>query len=248
MSLTQRLSFSFVIFPLFLAGSATAAPFLLENLSTGVDSNGNRIAVGSLGQVVDDPFWDVTPPSGPTDDARVTLQATQWVTSGSLPAVGTPPDNPGAAWISTRDDSRTSAPSAPAGTYTYQRQFTVTDPASLFIQGRFWVDNTVNQLLLNGSNVTFTRNTPTATNNHATNNWSSFTIPENLFNSGLNTLSFVVQNGTGASGNPTGLLVQAGLYVSVPELDAASALLPTSILALLAMLIWDRRKRATPAA
>ena len=120
-------------------------------------------------------------------------------------------------------------------------QFTVTDPASLFIQGRFLVDNIVIQMLLNGSNVTFTRNTPTG-NLHATNNWSSFTIPENLFNSGLNTLSFVVQNGTGASGNPTGLLVQAGLYVSVPELNAASALLPTGILAFLALLIWDRRR------
>lgn len=150
---------------------------------TGADGAGNVLAIGEP-----DPHYDLL--SLPSD--RV-IQPCTTCGSGNY---ATPPS--GSAWIAPADVNTDS----PVGEYRYQLTFDLAglDPSTARITGQATADNGVS-LLLNGVNL--------GEVTHTIGTLSPFTIQAG-FNSGLNTLTFVVTNaGPHAPPNPTALLVGA---------------------------------------
>jgi hypothetical protein len=101
----------------------------------------------------------------------------------------------------------------PVGTYVFRTTFTLDswnfNTASLV--GRFATDNS-GTIRLNGA--TLGGNTPVSSSGFGA--WTNFSITSG-FQAGLNTLDFVVSNGSGTSGNPTGLRASFVGSVFVPE-------------------------------
>lgn len=99
------------------------------------------------------------------------------------------------------------------GFYNYSLAFSLAgrDPASAEFTGRFSVDNLVTGITLNGMTIAGSGGTFTE--------WFVFDSTGGSFVAGLNTLSFRVENGAQAAGNPTGLRVEflSSAANAVPE-------------------------------
>ncbi len=177
-------------------GSDTRTP-IPGLFNSGVDSAGTSLGLGMA-------------------DAHYTLVAPSPVTGSPIAATSAggypiPPwlgDNPGAAWIT----PITGAGSVP-GDYFYRTTFDLTgrDLATVSLTGVWATDDTGVDILLNG--------TSSGSSSAGFSSLTPFSIT-NGFVSGLNTLSFKVNNG-GTGPNPSGLRVEmvgvatAGLHMNV---------------------------------
>ncbi len=88
------------------------------------------------------------------------------------------------------------------GDYTYSLQFTLTPkliPTTGKFTGRFLTDNSMVSIFLNSTQITAPVGSFTT--------WSNFSSAGG-FVAGLNTITFKTRNGTGATGNPTGVRVE----------------------------------------
>jgi regulation of enolase protein 1 (concanavalin A-like superfamily) len=152
---------------------------------TGVDANGNALAVGTV-----DPHYTLVSspdPSAPGPNAYV-------YDTSSLPYV---PDSPGAAWISSAPEP---SGSQAVGLYDYQTMVDLTNfnPRTAILSGYLSTDNELRDILVNGVS-TGINNGPTDTAQYAS-FWPYYITKG--FHSGVNTLDFLVHN----DGGPTGLL------------------------------------------
>jgi len=140
----------------------------------------------------------------------------QWIAPQAAYAVGPPPTND------------------PEGDWIFRTTFTIEDgmdPMTASITGRWLADNQGIDIYLNSVIYTPTQSTPL--NVFAT-TWTAFSISggSGLFQTGLNTLEFIVQNNDAAQGGPVGLRVEMEGEVSeIPE-PATIGLLGAGLLAL----------------
>lgn len=133
-------------------------------------------------------------------------------------------DNLSSTWIA--PTSNTVGPGATDGSavYRYQIQFDLTglDPATAVITGQWSTDNYGSDILINGAATG-------QTNNSQFGAWTPFGITHG-FISGVNTLTFMVNNGTGetATSGPSGLRVEMRGTALMSCLDF-QALLPMNV-------------------
>lgn len=183
---------------------AAAAPALADDVpgiyATGIDDAGMTLPPGSI-----DPHWDVIAvPAG----SRFSAPGDAIVASPHPSFVANDPVNgPGSRWIGTTGSLRDAVP---AGDYVYRTTFDLTgfDPATAVLSGRFLVDNTVVDVVVNGTSLGhFGGQFRT---------WKDLTL-DTGFVAGTNTLDFVVSN---LGFDPSGLRV---------ELAGTADPLPTAI-------------------
>lgn len=166
--------------------------------STGVDNAGASIGDGSS-----DGHWTVSSGSAPNPAKAVnggTWLFQYWVANTASSRWVAPAAN---------EDANPDAP----GQYVYTTNFSVTNPGSLTINGRFATDDALSAIKINGQTVS---GVPTG----GYGGWTSFSISSGLV-SGNNTLQFVTNN-LGSNTNPDGLQVQFGAVTSSAAFQAAS--------------------------
>ncbi|MCC7175608.1 MAG: PEP-CTERM sorting domain-containing protein [Bryobacterales bacterium] len=164
---------------------AFAGPILLNNTGMG----------GSVGGV--DPNW------------LINGSAAAYVTTGSpngFPFAfdGNPiwlANDSTSRWISPHATYTASGPGDTPGVWLFSTTFDLTglDPNTATITGRWLADNSGGVIYLNGVNL--------GQGTTGWSSWTNFTITSG-FQSGVNTLEFLVNNGPGAIGNPAGLRVE----------------------------------------
>ena len=155
-------------------------------------------------------------------DAHWTIQApgsstpTQAIVNSSTAAPPWIANNSTSQWIGPKADGSTDAGgTSPGGSYTYQTTFDLTglNPATASLSGGFAADNCVAQVLINGHALAAYNNACGSNNMFAA--FTTFAINSGFIN-GVNTLTFVVVNYAGNSGNPTGLNVYVSGTASKP--------------------------------
>jgi hypothetical protein len=195
-----------------LSSTANAGPMV-----TGLDSNGNVAAAN--GTV--DPNWVVyyygaNPPNyaNPAPGAeQVYSVVTAWPVAPNGPWIGADGIS---NWISPAFVPNVTPVTSAPGYYGFETTFNISsgaDLANYLIHGRFAVDNAIVYVLVNNKGTGITLS---GENNYQ--QWTqlnilqSCTTPSNpntcLFHEGVNTLTFLVQNLSGTSGNPVGLRVE----------------------------------------
>lgn len=173
----------------FTASSVSASVMIDGLLNTGVGNDGLPIAAGE-----DELHYVVT---GPGTDNLVIVPNPFWVTDS------------GANWIGPVDGSG----NAPVGLYSYTLSFDLSgfDLSTVEVTGK-WASDNESTVLLNDNATGFTGES------EAFQSLEDFTISSG-FVDGINTLTFEVNNPSGRSPNPTGLLVTdlSGTGTLVPE-------------------------------
>jgi hypothetical protein len=167
---------------LMMVGSAHGS-VISTLFNTGVDGTGIPLPNGAP----ETHYTLVSVPGGPTS-LRVATSAngfpiTPWLGDDSL-----------SAWIGPASDGSLNGP---GGIYDYQTTFDLTgfDPATASITGQWSMDDAGVDILINGVSTG-----PLSSNFQS---WTSFLVNSN-FVTGVNTLDFVINNGSG----PTGLRVE----------------------------------------
>jgi len=161
--------------------------------NTGVDANGD-----ALGDEVLDSHWTLT--SSP--DTTYNGPETYTVKSNEFPIPPWLANTSDSMWICPRQDATQVDP----GTYVYQLEFDLTsyDPDSAEINGQYASDDSLSNVKINGVS--------TGINGVMFDTWHSFSISSG-FAAGINTLEFLVGNGS-SSPNPSGLRVEQTLTVN----------------------------------
>lgn len=154
-------------------------------ISTGVDSKGNVLAPGST-----DPHWQIV--SAPSPDTPGPAYS---VIDNGFPFNGYwLPDDSSSAWIAPHPNENDfdNGATEPVGAYDYRTQFSLDgfSPSTAQISALIAGDNTVTQVLLNGHEIGFTSSDPKQYRALV-----SLAINSG-FQSGVNTLDFIVQNAT----------------------------------------------------
>ncbi len=170
-----------------LVGTAFSDAITIYN--TGVDNNGMALPVGTL-----DPHYSlISAPQGVPLTAITTSPNASWIQNTST-----------ADWIS---PSASGNDSWPAGVYDYQTTFNISgDPLTAQLMGHWASDNDA-CIYLNGAN------TGSCTGFADFGKLTDFSITSG-FQTGTNTLDFIVNNG----GGPTGLFVEiSGTQVPEPS-------------------------------
>jgi len=235
-----------VLLAILLAWGGTAATAATITIfGTGQDANGAVVADGTVG---DAHYTLTTPdtnnPMGPDLVLPILAGSTAPNTPTSLPG-GWLADgaDPMSRWIGVDTTAKDFITSFNTN-YTFTTTFDLTglDPTTAQLSGQIAADNNVS-ILLNGVNVGFS--------GAGFQGFTPFSIVSDpladfAFESGVNTLSFVVRNATAGGelvDNPMGLRVEiAGTATAIPL--PASVLLLLSGLGALAVL---RRRRGQPA-
>lgn len=176
----------FAVIVLLGAVSSAHAAKINTLFNTGVDENGVVLPHGSTG---DSHYSLVTVPGGATGTRVIT-------SDGGYPVGPYLGDSAISRWIGPNNDDDLNGP---IGNYLYTTAFDLTgfNAATAAIEGRWATDNEGVDILLNGISLGFT--SPF----EGFRNFENFVINKG-FIPGLNTLSFVVNNG----GGPTGLRVE----------------------------------------
>lgn len=179
-----------------IASTLSGAPILVYN--TGVDNSNSLLADGA----VDAHYTLVTSADSafPGPNAIV-------VNSSGFPIPPWVSNGPDSKWIAPQGNQSTGNA---AGRYIYQLTFSLAglNPLTAVLSGQWAVDNT-GFLRLNGVDVTAGSSGAVTGNGFGA--FTAFTLnsANAAFNSGLNTLQFIVDNeGATASVNPTGLRVE----------------------------------------
>jgi hypothetical protein len=168
-----------------MAGTAHAAA-IVTLFNTGVDASGTPLANNA--SEIHYALVSV-PPTG-TTAVRVATSANGFPIG---PWLG---DDSISAWIGPASDASLNGP---AGDYDYQTTFDLTgfNPATASISGQWSVDNSNVDILINGVSIS------PALGGSSFDHWTSFAV-NGGFVAGINTLDFVMNNGSG----PTGLRVE----------------------------------------
>ena len=168
--------------------------------TTGVDDNGDPLAVDPA--VLDPHYQIITNPDGAGTDAHTHNDSVFPIVSGPWL-----PNDSDSQWIAPRYESSGAA----AGTYVYRTTFDLTgfDPETARLLGTWATDNEGTEIRLNGTSI------PVAESWF--DEFTSFTVPiGSPFESGLNTLDFVLTNqDVGFTGLHVGSL--SGMAVPIPE-------------------------------
>jgi hypothetical protein len=174
----------------------------LAVFNTGVDASGNPLPAGTI-----DPHYTLI------DSPDVVFNGPEaFVTNNGFPIGVWAPNTSASKWVSPRPDA---ANNNATGQYTYRTTLDLTgfDPATAIIVGRWMSDNNGLDILVNGTgtgNITSFESFRSG--------FVSFTLDDH-FIGGMNTIDFVVFNGT-AFVNPTGLRVEmTGTAMPIPEPD-----------------------------
>jgi len=199
--------------------AANSQASLITSLyNTGVDANGVPLTTGTA-----DPNYSLTfVPSGNSTATAIT-------SAGGFPIGPWIADDTLSDWIKPNNGGlgQGYADTDPVGLYIFTTTFSLTglNPATASITGQWATDNDGIEILLNNNPVSFV-GAPNL------GSWSSSFAVSSGFVSGLNTLTFEVDNvDNGLTyGNPTGLRVEmSGTASAVPE--------PSTILAGVSMLL-----------
>ncbi|HKK18503.1 MAG TPA: PEP-CTERM sorting domain-containing protein [Opitutales bacterium] len=227
----------FLFSSLTLAASAQIDLNSLGLFNTGVNGTGQALDDLSV-----DPHYTIItrPDNSQSTDAYVIQGHQNWADNGQD---GTPDTAFTAAsrWINPYEVDPFNGTAA-VGTWTYKLSFDLSAIKSdLFTVDGIWSsDNAGSEILLNGSAISGT-STPT----NAFENAYQFTLggQAGIFETGLNTLQFTVNNASGNGGNPTGLRVEFFDYAvhPVPEPAHVGFL---ALVAMLGFLMIRRRKRS----
>lgn len=175
------------------AFAAVMAPIALAVPISGLVNTGAGVADNAL-----DTNYALTVTNGTTVAGAHGYAADQVDFPDGGPWVG---GNSGVSkWITPFQDEAQSLDPVKNGVYVWTLVFDLTgyDTSVGFIQGRWAADN-FGSVWLNGEQIGVSA---------GYSNWSSFYASNLLFNSGMNTMQFIVTNLAQASGNPTGLRVE----------------------------------------
>jgi len=194
-----------------LLGASAFADQITGLYNTGVNASGTPTADGSL-----DSHYTVT---GSPDGSGLGSPGV-YNSSGGYPIGPWLGDDSVSSWISpvglSGGDGQTWGP---AGNYGYETTFDVTGSsglAGLSISGQFAADNGLTDVILNGTEISLS-------DTGGLGSWTSFTINQPDFTTGINTLYFIVNNADNPS--PTGLRVEFNAQPSsaVPDSDLGMA-------------------------
>lgn len=186
-----------------LAGTAKTFASAITFFNTGVGANGSALAAGAT----DSHYNLIYDPDGVVETSTATAANANWVQSART-----------AGWISPGASGNTSWS---AGYYVYETTLNLTgyDPTTAVLSGLLAADDVVSIYLNHVNSAVFTASGYSSV--------TAFSLSSG-FVSGLNTVDFVVQNGSG----PTGLLVEgtaASASALAPE-PAALLLVTTGVL------------------
>ncbi len=160
----------------------SADPFPI--FSTGVDANGSPLTAGTS----DQHYAITAAPSPDTTGSGV-------VTNSGYPFPAWMANSSASQWISphANENGASHGTKEPAGNFTYTTTFLLDGfvPSSAQLNVQMEGDNTITQVLLNGTATSYTSS--------GTNDFASFrTLTLNSgFQAGVNTLAFIVNNATG---------------------------------------------------
>ena len=186
--------------------AATSQASIIQLYNTGVDALGVSLPNGTT----PDPHYSlVSVPSG--SSATVVLTS-----AGGFPIPPWLPNSPISAWISP-NNGNVNNQSDPVGDYVFRTTFDLTglDPSTAVITGGWSTDNAGTDIRLNGVSKILPA-FQTAANQFQI-GYVAFSLSGLGFTSGVNTLDFIVNNASGASGNPVGLRVEMTGTAAVPE-------------------------------
>jgi len=191
---------------------------------TGLYNTGNNSSRKTLASGAVDSHWTVSKDGGAATAAYAVTSATAGFPTGAWMG-----DDTASTWINSSGTSVNADP----GNYTYTTTFDLTgvDSSSWKLTGKFLTDDSFNGLYLNGVKIDSVTGGGFAS-------WASFSLTSG-FQTGMNTLSFVVNNG-GAAANPTGLRVEFTGGSLVPE-PSMIALLSTGLFGLICY-AWRKRR------
>lgn len=168
--------------------------------NTGVDNSGNPLPGGAI-----DPHYTlIQSPDVAFDGPEA------FVTNGGFPIGPWAANTSVSKWISPRADAGNNNAT---GQYTYRTTLDLTgfDASTAVIVGRWMSDNNGLDILVNGNGTGHTTLFESFRLGYA-----NFTL-DDYFVAGMNTIDFVIMNGTAAL-NPTGLRVEmTGTAMPVPE-------------------------------
>jgi RHS repeat-associated protein len=199
----------------FAVNALTTLPILLFN--TGVSGNSVPLIPGAV-----DPHYQLIQSADTSFPGPAAYVADQSLIPPWLP------NGPNSAWISPRPITTT--PITAVGNYVYRTTFDLTGflPDTARITGTWLIDDGGLDILINGVSTGIAAPPLPCACVATFTTWRPFTISTG-FVSGLNTLDFIVQNGTAPQPNPTGLRVElqgaASLNPSIP-LQPITALNP----------------------
>ncbi|MFA6172211.1 MAG: hypothetical protein WC334_05315 [Kiritimatiellales bacterium] len=146
-------------------------------------------------------------------------------------------DSSASKWISPQASYPSTSVVDPEGNYTYTTSFDLTgfDLATVIIDGKIAVDNSISSIRLNGNSISFSPASTSFTN------FGTFAVSagsQSLLTTGMNTFEFNVINAAGTAGNPGGLRVElSGVANTIPEPAAMSMMVMVCAAAL-----WIRRR------
>lgn len=242
LTIKKAVILTIALFGLSLPG--LGAPFLFN---TGVDDDGDPLPYAAN---TSDLHWTITSsPYGAidavlADPGAFPISTGQWIANSATTSWIGPANQPtgGSGGVATGGPNGGNV----FGTYVYE---TVFDLSTFFLNtvslsGSYAVDNRLSSILVNGVSIG-------AVGAGGFSSLTNFNIPAggSLFNSGNNTLTFVTQNGVGPGNDefgPTGLYAQFTLSgIQVPELDAASATVPLTLLVGAFLILVDRRRKGS---
>ena len=228
----------FLFSSLTLAASAQIDLNSLGLFNTGVDDTTGQ----ALGPLSVDPNYSITsrPDNGQSTDAYVIEGHPNWADNGQD---GTPDTafTDASRWINPYSDTPYNGTAA-VGTWTYELSFDLSAIKSdlFFVNGVWSSDNDGDDILLNGHAIS-----GTSTPGNAFENAYQFTLggQPSIFEDGINTLQFTVNNASGGSGNPTGLRVEFFDYTVHPVPEPAHFGF-VALIGMFGFLIIRRRKRS----
>lgn len=184
---------------------AIAAAVSAVGMTPSVAHAATEISIGTNGD------WVITDSGGNVLQTRTPSNAEKpgvWV-----------PSEPGSEWISPDLGDGTTFPNqgtSPPGLYNFKGFFDLSDVGNIQTWSvTWWADNIVRSILVNGNTI-FSNASGSSGSQQFVAPGISNVFTDTVWINGVNTVTFVVENGSGTTGNPVGLKVSSVLS-AVPE-------------------------------